>query len=324
MLRALRVRDLRRSHMAIGALIIGIPASAGLLSAGRALAATVATQPASSGTLATHVKSHRIPYGRDVVVIGTAPASQSGQPLELQFEPTGGGGDWSTLRSATVPSSGQFRLAAPLERSGVVRVVSGSSGSATTTATSASSGTQPVAVIARLRVKPQTLTDLGGQRLDIRGRLLPGLGGRTVRLEGRSAGAGWHTLAMARTGAGGHFDLRFTPSGAGQQELRVRFGGDGANARTAARAGVVTVFQQTVASWYEDGGSTACGFHAYYGVANRTLPCGTHVTFWNGGRTVTATVDDRGPYVGGRDWDLNQNTAGALGFGGVGTIWASL
>ena len=34
----------------------------------------------------------------------------------------------------------------------------------------------------------------------------------------------------------------------------------------------------------------------------------------NGGRTVTAVVDDRGPYVAGREWDLNQNTAAALGF----------
>ena len=39
---------------------------------------------------------------------------------------------------------------------------------------------------------------------------------------------------------------------------------------------------------------------------------------------MTATVDDRGPYVGGRTWDLNQNTAAALGFGGVGTVWASV
>jgi len=84
------------------------------------------------------------------------------------------------------------------------------------------------------------------------------------------------------------------------------------------------VFTQTVASWYYDGGSTACGFHAFYGVANRTLPCGTKVTFMYGERSVTATVDDRGPYVGGRDWDLNQNTAGALGFVGVEGIWSTL
>ena len=33
--------------------------------------------------------------------------------------------------------------------------------------------------------------------------------------------------------------------------------------------------------------------------------------------------DDRGPVVAGRDWDLNQNTAGALGFGGVDAVWSS-
>jgi rare lipoprotein A (peptidoglycan hydrolase) len=88
-------------------------------------------------------------------------------------------------------------------------------------------------------------------------------------------------------------------------------------------AGKVTTFNQSVASWYEDGGSTACGFHAGMGVANKSLPCGTKVTFRYGGHTATATVDDRGPYVGGRTWDLNQNTAGALGFGGVGTVWST-
>jgi rare lipoprotein A (peptidoglycan hydrolase) len=103
----------------------------------------------------------------------------------------------------------------------------------------------------------------------------------------------------------------------------VRFTGDRLNSASWAHAGRVTVFRESVASWYTDGGGTACGFHAYYGVANRTLPCGTKVTFRYNGRSVTATVDDRGPFVGGRDWDLNQNTASALGFGGVGAVWSS-
>ena len=95
----------------------------------------------------------------------------------------------------------------------------------------------------------------------------------------------------------------------GQARLRVRFGGDRLNARVDRDAGQMTVYRQAGASWYNDGGNTACGFHAQYGVANRSLPCGTKVVFRYGGRAVTATVDDRGPYVGGRDWDLNQNTA---------------
>ena len=101
------------------------------------------------------------------------------------------------------------------------------------------------------------------------------------------------------------------------------FGGDGGNARAVRPAGSVNVLHPALASWYDDAGNTACGFHAGLGVANRTLPCGTKVAFQYGGRTVTAVVDDRGPYVGGREWDLNQTTAAALGFGGVGTVWSS-
>jgi len=74
------------------------------------------------------------------------------------------------------------------------------------------------------------------------------------------------------------------------------------------------------ASWYWDRGQTACGFHAVYGVANRYLACGTRVLFRYRGRQVTATVQDRGPFVYSRLFDLNQNVAGALRFSGVDTI----
>jgi rare lipoprotein A (peptidoglycan hydrolase) len=65
-------------------------------------------------------------------------------------------------------------------------------------------------------------------------------------------------------------------------------------------------------SWYGPGfygKRTACGLamtETLVGVAHRTLPCGTRITFRNpaNGRTVTAAVVDRGPYVTGRRWDL--------------------
>jgi rare lipoprotein A (peptidoglycan hydrolase) len=79
-----------------------------------------------------------------------------------------------------------------------------------------------------------------------------------------------------------------------------------------------------LASWYYDGGNTACGFHAYLGVANKTLPCGTRVLFSYHGRSAWAVVQDRGPYVGGRVWDLNQGLAGALGFNGVDYVQSSV
>jgi hypothetical protein len=164
---------------------------------------------------------------------------------------------------------------------------------------------------------------LSGSTLHIAGRLLPAVAGRLIRLQGRSP-SGWRTLAGTRTGRRGGFQVVYVPEAGVGRRLRVLFGGDGANARATGSAGTVTVYEQSVASWYEDGGATACGFHAGLGVANRTLPCGTRVRLRYGGRDVTAVVDDRGPFVGGRDWDLNQTTASALGFSGVGTVWAAI
>jgi rare lipoprotein A (peptidoglycan hydrolase) len=34
-------------------------------------------------------------------------------------------------------------------------------------------------------------------------------------------------------------------------------------------------------------------------------------------------VIDRGPYVGGRDWDLTGATKTRLGFPSTGTVWAT-
>lgn len=67
-------------------------------------------------------------------------------------------------------------------------------------------------------------------------------------------------------------------------------------------------------SWYGPGfigSGTACGqtyTKTIMGVAHRTLPCGTLVTFRNpaNGHQVTVPVIDRGPYVAGRQWDLSR------------------
>ena len=74
-------------------------------------------------------------------------------------------------------------------------------------------------------------------------------------------------------------------------------------------------------SWYGPGfygKRTACGIaltETLLGVAHRTLPCGTRITFRNpaNGRTVTAAVVDRGPFVSGREWDLTGGLCKKLG-----------
>jgi Lytic transglycolase len=74
-------------------------------------------------------------------------------------------------------------------------------------------------------------------------------------------------------------------------------------------------------SWYGPGfygHGTACGQKltmTLLGVAHRTLPCGTMVTFRNAatGQTITVPVVDRGPYVSGRIFDLTRATCKAIG-----------
>jgi rare lipoprotein A (peptidoglycan hydrolase) len=164
---------------------------------------------------------------------------------------------------------------------------------------------------------------LTGQSFNVSGRLLPGKPGRIVKLQA-GTGHGWQTLTTARTRANGHFELHYGAGNTGGEQVRLAFPGDRQNRNVSTRSVTLNVYRTSVASWYDDGGATACGFHAGMGVANKSLPCGTKVTFHYNGRSVTAVVDDRGPFAGGREWDLNQNVAGALGFGGVDTVWSSV
>jgi hypothetical protein len=311
--------------------MLALPASALALSSAVPGQAADTPAAASGASLHLRVAPQRLQYSHPVTVTGRAPASAAGHTIQLQTATSRSSG-WHTLRSAKIGRDGGFRLQAAFRRSGFVRVASavsnGNGDALATTATSAGAGVatssaHPVTVAAQLRLRPRARDLLAGQAVKVGGKLLPARPGRVVRLQGHSP-TGWHTLTSTRTGVAGGFQLRSAPGDGLQRRLRVQFVGDQANAGTTRPAGRVTVYRdQSVASWYDDSGSTACGFHAGMGVANRDLPCGTKVRLRYGGHSVTAVVDDRGPFVGGRDWDLNQNTAAALNFGGVGTVWAT-
>ena len=60
--------------------------------------------------------------------------------------------------------------------------------------------------------------------------------------------------------------------------------------------------------------------------AHRSLPFGTKLRVTHGGRSVIVTVNDRGPFVGGRVLDLSKAAARAVGLidSGVGQIKAEV
>jgi hypothetical protein len=50
-----------------------------------------------------------------------------------------------------------------------------------------------------------------------------------------------------------------------------------------------------------------------WGVAHKTLPCGTMLVLTHGPNTITVPVVDRGPYIAGRELDLSPRIKAALG-----------
>jgi rare lipoprotein A len=187
---------------------------------------------------------------------------------------------------------------------------------------------RPVTIAARFRGRSPRHV-LHGARVRVGGTLGPGLAARTVRLEVRRAGH-WATVDRARTGGGGRFRANWRPRRTGRFRMRARFAGDGLNARAERRIrGRLYVYRTSQASWYGPGlygGGLACGGRLHpgtLGVAHKTLPCGTRVTFRYRGRSMTVPVIDRGPYVAGRDWDLTGAAKGRLRFPSTGTVWST-
>jgi rare lipoprotein A (peptidoglycan hydrolase) len=84
------------------------------------------------------------------------------------------------------------------------------------------------------------------------------------------------------------------------------------------------------ASWYGPGfygqplGCSAMGTYQedQMGVANKVMPCGTRleICYPTTGRCAQVTVVDRGPYVAGREFDLQRAPKEALGFDGTGMV----
>ncbi len=78
-----------------------------------------------------------------------------------------------------------------------------------------------------------------------------------------------------------------------------------------------------VASVYSQGSRVAAGRKFdpdAMTVAHRSLPFGTRLIVYYGSNAAEVVVNDRGPFVRGRDIDLSRGAAKALHFSGVGRV----
>jgi rare lipoprotein A len=296
----------------------------------------VALAPAASSTdtkgapVAFALKDRHVRYGQQFVAAGNLTAEAAGRTVVLvQLYP--GGGE-KALATSRVARDGAFRLVAAAQRSGalVVRlqgdgVVAAASAPA---ARPAAAEGKVVYVAARLSASQRRLDVLVGRRAVVRGAVTPATGGRRVVLQSRVRGR-YRTIASDRTDARGRYVLRARGRKPGSTRVRVRFLGDADNLSVTRRLGRLDVYRVAVASWYGPGlygGHLGCGgrFGAgQLGVAHKTLPCGTRLTVRYRGRSVRVPVIDRGPYVGGREFDLTGATAQRLGFRGHGAVWVT-
>jgi rare lipoprotein A (peptidoglycan hydrolase) len=215
------------------------------------------------------------------------------------------------LLSTTIPA-----VAAP------VAVSDAQTPSTSTTATTAAAAKTPTA----LRVSHVSRDVLAGRNVLVRGVLTPAGAGRAVSLQVSKRGGGWTKVDHDRTDGHGRYQLVWHATHTGTRRVRVHFGGTRDLRSTRKLAGQARIYRRAVASWYGPGlygQHLACGgtlTAGTLGVANKTLPCGTKVTLHYRGRTVRVPVVDRGPYVGGREFDLTAATKARLRFGSTGVV----
>jgi peptidoglycan lytic transglycosylase len=197
--------------------------------------------------------------------------------------------------------------------------------------------TQPAG--ADVDVAKKRLQARAGQRVAVIGAVQPGAAGLRASLQVRRS-RGWHTIDRDRTVASGRYVLRARvrrPMSAPARVLVRRPASAAVSAPAPAPAGRsghrerqplgrLNVYRWANASWYGPGlygNPLGCGgtlSAGKLGVAHRSLPCGSRLTLRHRGRTVRVRVIDRGPYVGGREYDLTAATAQRLRFSGHGAI----
>ena len=194
-----------------------------------------------------------------------------------------------------------------------------------TTSSTPQPAARAAAQTARIGVRHRKLDLRAGRRAVVAGKVTPVAAGLTVSLQ-VTRGRGWRTIDRDRTDAAGRYKLRQRLRSTLSRRARVHVAPAPGILPVKRRLGRLNVYRYAYASWYGPGlygNRTGCGGTLYagrVGVAHKSLPCGTMVTFKHGKRELRVPVIDRGPYVGGREYDLTAATAERLGFEGHGAI----
>lgn len=305
---AARPRSMRLMALTTGALGLGAGAVTALPTPGEA------QSPAA--TMAVQKEDQRVRYRERVAVRGALASGAKGRPVTLQYASRGG--DWRTMRQTESGEDGRYAVSVRPARSGKVRVV----------ADGAATASQPIAVGAKVIAKAREHVRRGGVAL-VKGTVRPGHSGRRLYVQIRRRGR-WQTVDRTRTRRGGRYKAAWRQRDTGRFKVRVLFRGDRRNAGDSDRySRGIKVYRPGHASWYGPGfygNRTGCGRTlgtGTLGVAHKSLPCGTKVTFRYRGRSVTVPVIDRGPYAAGREWDLTAATKRRLRFPSTGTVWAA-
>jgi rare lipoprotein A len=93
----------------------------------------------------------------------------------------------------------------------------------------------------------------------------------------------------------------------------------------ALAQGPCTQGVRTISAWYAEGKHTASGqrFNPHgLTAAHRSFPFGTRLLVVNphNGKSVTVTINDRGPFVKGIGLDLSLGAAKVIGLSGTGAV----
>src|SRR4051812_26534756 len=163
-------------------------------------AAAIAAAGAAPAPVPMTVTDARLSLGQPLEARGTLPAADHGRPVELQYRRAGAGA-WRRVAATRAGASGAYRVRARVETSGSARVVLPAPGSAASDggASPTSGASTPTSVKVGAAVKPTAtkLNVLSGREAAVRGKLLPGRAGRTVKLQGLVGGR-WTTWDTAR------------------------------------------------------------------------------------------------------------------------------